>query len=225
MRKDVSPTSAKVMLAVGITALVTTVVLISVFLGYLYVRDGTGTGPAITASDPGTVTPASTPTPRPRSTFGPAASEITRIRFSESSMASNYANRPAAFFSNVNVQNFTSSSRTVTFSSDGTALREIITESTVNGVKNPSKIQKFTATIPHGEFAELAKVFADNDFVNEPDSKDITSLPIKKALTVTYSGGEKTINTGHMNRDTPETAAMLGAFKELEKQTNWKNVP
>lgn len=209
------------MLAVGVTALVTAVVLIGVFLGYLYFRDGYGPVPTITSPDTGKGPPGAASKPRPRVSSGPTASEITTIRFLESSMGNTSAINPAGLLGNINVQNFTSSSRTVTFFADGTATREITTESTVNGVKARPKLDKFTATLEPGKFASLAQVIADNDFANEPDSKDITSLPIKKVLTITYSGGEKTIITGHMGRNTLETAAMLSAISELEKQIAW----
>jgi hypothetical protein len=137
-------------------------------------------------------------------------------------MGNRSAMSPAAHFSNINMANYSSSSSTVTFSSDGTAAKETSSESTVNGVKQTQKNERFTATVDSSAFAALAKVFAENDFANEPDSRDITSLPIKKSLTITYSGGEKTINTGHMGKDSIETSAMLAAFKELEKKLSWQ---
>ena len=214
-----SDSNSKIIFAVGITALVVAVVLIAGFLAFLYLRRpaeplrvDAGRGPAQSDS----------PTPRPKGANPVAAGDITKVSYLESAMGSRTAMSPAAHFSNINVANYSSSSSTVTFSSDGTAMKNTLSESTVNGVKQTPKTERFTATVDAADFAALARVFADNDFANEPDSRDITSLPIKKSLTITYSGGEKTINTGHMGKNSIETSAMLTAFKELEKKLSWQ---
>lgn len=216
-----SVSNSKILLAVGITALVVAVVLIGGFLGFLYLRPPAEPLQVDAGRGPGQ---SDSPTPRPKGAIAVAASEITKVSFLESAMGNRSSMRPAAHFSNINVANYSSSSSTVTFSSDGTATKNTLSESTVNGVKQTPKSERFTATVDTPDFAALARVFAENDFANEPDSRDITSLPIKKSLTITYRGGEKTINTGHMGRDSIETSAMLSAFKELEKKLAWQLV-
>lgn len=216
-----SETNSKIVLAVGVTALLTAVLLITAFLGYLYLRQ-----PAepVQASNPGSV-PSLSPARRPKAANPVPAADILKVAFLESVMT----NRPAApgpggYLSNVNTTNYSSSSSIVTFASDGTASKETTSEGTINGVKQAPKNERFTAAVDAASFSELANVFADNDFANEPDSRDITSLPIKKVLTITYEGGEKVINTGHMDKNSPETAAMLAAFKNLEKKAAWQPV-
>lgn len=211
--------SAKIVLAIGITALLTAIVLIAAFVGFLYFR-----GPEIQIRSPETSRgPSPSLTPRIKATNGPVAADITSIKFSTTSMANNPAKNATGMFSNINVQNFTSSSKVLTFVSDGTASKETTVDTTENG-KTVKKNERFAATITQADFSALANVFAENDFVNEPDSKDITSLPIKNILTIAYRNGSKTVNTGHTGKDTPETTAMLGAIKELERKTNWKLV-
>jgi len=214
--------NAKIVLAVGVTALFVSVALIAGFLGYLYLRQqptslNTGGTPVQPASKD--EIPAK---PRDKGSNLVAAADITRVTFSESLMGSNFDRRSALYFGNINVQNFTSTSRSMTFSSDGSATKRSSVETTVNGVKSPAKIERYAATIDTALFAELAKALADNDFANEPDSRDITSLPIKKILTITYNGAEKTINTGHMGRNSLELSAMLNAVNALDRKTVWK---
>ncbi len=119
-------------------------------------------------------------------------------------MSSHPAASPVAF-SKIDGANNSLSSSTVTFSSDGTATKETSSELTVNGVKPAPRNERFTVTVDSSDFASLAQVRAYKDFAHEPDSRDITSLPIKKVLTITYNGGEKTIVTGHMGRNSIET--------------------
>jgi hypothetical protein len=208
-------------LAIGLTALVVAVVLIAGFLGFLYFRQPTAPPRADGPSGPGRTQP-DAPTPRTKSSNPVAAADITKVSYLESSMSNRSATSPAAYFSNINVANYSSSSSTVTFSSDGTATKETSSESTSGGVKQAPKNERFTATVDSSAFASLAQVLADNDFANEPDSRDITSLPIKKLLTIAYTGGEKTIVTGHMGRNSIETSAMLAAIKELEQKVSWQ---
>jgi hypothetical protein len=209
-----SDSNSKIILAVGLTALVVAVVLIGGFLGFLYLRQ-----PVAPARVDGARSDAKTP--RPMSANPVAAADITKVSYLESSMANRAAMSPAAYLSNINMSNYSSSSSTVTFSSDGTATKQTASESTVNGVKQTPKNEGFTGTVDSSAFAALAQVFADNDFANEPDSRDITSLQIRKILTITYNGGEKTIVTGHMGRNSIETSAMLAAIKELEAKVSW----
>lgn len=210
-----SDSTSRIVLAVGLTAIVVSIVLIGGFLAFLYIREPTRfEGLPQNGS----------PTPRAKRPASVAADEITKISFLESSMSNRSALSPAAYFSNINTSNYSSSSSVVTFSSDGTATKETSNESTINGNKQPPKNERFTGTVDSSAFAALAKVFAENDFSNEPDSRDITSLPIRKVLTIQYKAGQKVINTGHMGRDSPETLAMLAAIKELERKVTWQRV-
>jgi hypothetical protein len=211
--------NAKIVFAVGITALLVSVLLIGAFIFYLSQRPV-----QVVTNDP--TAPAAKPqtgvTPRPKGTVTVAAEDITRVSFFESEMASRPANSAAMFFSNINVQNFTSLVRKVTFEANGSALKESSTEITVNGSKTPPRNERLIGTIEPGGFAALAQVMADNDFLNEPDSRDITSLPIKKVVTITYRSGEKAINTGHTGKDTRETLAIVTAIKDLDKKVSWR---
>ena len=210
-----SDSNSKIVLAVGLTALFVAVVLIAGFLGFLYLRQ---------PAEPSRVDRSDSPMARPKGSNPVAAADITKVSYLESSMSNRSAISPAAYFSNINTANYFSSWSRVTFSSDGTATKETLSQSTAGGVKQTPKKEVFSATVDSSAFAALAQVFADNDFASEPDSRDITSLPIKKVLTITYRGGEKTINTGHMGRDSIETGAMLTAIKELEKKVSWRPV-
>jgi len=211
--------SAKIVLAIGVTALLTAIILISAFVGFLYFRSER----AVVNSPENSRGPSPSITPRIKAANGPVAADITSIKFSTSAMGNNPTRDIAGMLSNINVQNFTSSSKMLIFSADGTASKDTTRDTTENG-KTVKKSERFAATIAQTDFAALARVFADNDFVNEPDSKDITSLPIKNVLTITYRDGSKTLNTGHTGKDTPETTAMLKAIKDLEQKTAWKPV-
>lgn len=213
--------SAKIVLAVGITSLLTAIVLIAVFAGFLYFRGESGRGVSVSSPEKSRG-PAPSVTPRIKSTNGPTAADITMIKFSMSSMSSNPAKNVAGMFGNINVQNFTSSSKVLIFSADGTASKDTVTETLENG-KTVRRSERFAASITQSDFSRLAGIFAENDFVNEPDSKNITSLPIKNVLTITYRDGSKIINTGHTGVDSPETTAMLNAIKELEQKIAWKS--
>ena len=217
-----SESNGKIVFAVGVTALFVSVVLIAGFFGYLYLRsqpDSTQVGkvpvtPVAKESVPST--------PRPKGSTQVAAPEITKITFSESTMASMPALPSLGYFGNVSSTNFTSSSRILKFSVDGPAIKRSTVESTANGIKAAPRVESYVANVEAAQFADLTKSFADNDFANEPDSRDITSLPIRKILTISYTGGEKVVNTGHMGRNSIELTAMLNALNELDRKTAWK---
>lgn len=107
--------NAKIVLAVGVTALFVSLALIAGFLGYLYLRQQpTSLSTAGTPAPP--VSKNEIPaTPRAKGSNPIAAADITKVTFSESTMASNSSGRTALYFSNINVQNSTSTSRSVTF--------------------------------------------------------------------------------------------------------------
>ncbi|GEM_PF-3399671 len=214
-------TSAKVILAVGITALMTAVVLIAGFMGYLYLRPQpnpvVSDAPAINNKKPDAEI-----VPRSKGSDRVAAANITKVTFSESTMGNISSASPTGYFSNINVQNYASSSKIVTFSADGVCSKKTSRETTTNGVKKVPENESFTANIDKTAFSALAEVLADNDFSNEPDSRFITSLPIRNILTIHYNGGVKTINTGHLGKNSLEAAAMLKAVSELDRSVNWK---
>src|SRR5688572_9805925 len=126
-----SDSNSKIVLAVGVTALVVAVVLIAGFLGFLYLRQPSAPervdvpgGPARTQPD--------APTPRPKGANPVAAEDITKVSYLESSVSKLSAASPAAYLSNI-TGNYSSSSSTVTFSSDGTATKQTSSQATVNG--------------------------------------------------------------------------------------------
>lgn len=209
-------TQAKVVAAVGITSFVVAFIMIAAFFGYLYfIRDAGEAGVVSTG-------PAVTQTPRPKRQSKVPAEDITNVEFSESEYSSIARPNAALLFGNVNPQNNWRSSKTVTFSSDGTATRVKAGEKTVNGTKISNGPTLESAAISTDDFMALASVLTENDFVNEENSRHITSLPITKVLTITHKSGVKIIKTGNMDKDTPEITEILAAFRALEQKTAWK---
>lgn len=150
-----------------------------------------------------------------------SVSDISRIEFyrvtSESQTASAFQ-----LLGNVNPENFVTREVGISFSSDGKAVKIGNESRVVKGAKVSTTPQRQTGTVTSEQFAALAEAFISNDFMNEPDSKTSTSLPTKFELTVKYSSGEKKIQTSNSGTDTPESAAMLQAFQNLENQIVWK---
>lgn len=214
-------TTAKIVLAVGVTALFTAIVLIAAFAGFLYFRTAPepASGPVISSGP--TATPAA-PARRAKGPIKVAADEIREIRLRRSMMSSTYAPKPAAYFGNINVQNFTSSNSELSFTSDGIATKLVSSEKTVNGVKTSSGPMKYLVNIGTDAFRSLANVLVENDFANEPKSPEITSLPISVTLTVVHSGGETVVQASNMNKDTPEMTEILKAIDALDKKTQWE---
>lgn len=162
------------------------------------------------------------PTPRVKNPSLISASEITKIQFSESKQSTQTA--PVQYFGNVNTNNYLSTSEVVSFSSDGTAVKISTRISTINGVRSPETIEKYSGSITREKFLELAQIFVENDFLGEEDSKTSTSLPINYTLNIIYSGGEKKFKTSNSGDDTPEADAMLKAFKSLARSVNWQKL-
>ncbi len=215
-------TTAKIMLAVGLTALLTAVVLIAAFLGFMYLR--TQDEPT-TVPDYGSLTTNPSPISLSRRKKGPTvvhAGEITEIRLYRSSMRSTASIKPAAFFGNINVQNFVSESTSLTFFASGIAQKVETSERTVNGKKVYGGPTKFEVSIGRDAFARLVAVMVENDFANEPDSILITSLPERVELTVTYNSNSKVIKASNTGQDTLEMAAMLKAIDQLPDHTDWR---
>ena len=210
-------TQSKIIAAVGVTALVVAVLMIVAFFGYLYlIREGGITGR--TSSEPS----ADSPTPRRKQQSSVAPSDISKVEFSESVYSSAYSANTKAFFGNVNPQNNAHSIETTTFSSDGTATKVKSGERTVNGSKIWSGPTLDSALISSEDFSVLTSSLAENDFINEEDSHNISSLPIKKVLTISYKSGVKVIKTGNMDKDTPEITEILSVFRALEQKMAWK---
>jgi len=209
-------TQSKIIAAIGVTAFVVSFVMIAAFFGYLYfVRDaeradGTSIGPTVS------------PTPRVKQQSSVAPADITKIEFSESAYSSAYSANTRAFFGNVNPQNNSNTVVTVTFSLDGSATKVKTDERTVNGTTTSSGPSLDSASISPEDFSVLTLSLAKNDFVNEEDSRNMTSLPIKKVLTVTYNSGVKIINTDNMDKNTPEITEILAVFRTLEQRMVWK---
>jgi|SRR5687768_231275 len=211
-----SNTRNSVILAIGLTALFTSLILIAGFVGYLYLRPE----PRIII---GSHRPSeeATPTSRPKGSNQIAAADITKVTLFESTLASRVDNSPRGFFSKIDVKNFTSTTSTLVFAADGSATKITASESTANGVKAPSKNESLSAAVNSEIFTKLAKVLADNDFSNEPDSREISTLPKKLTLTITYKSGEKVINLSNMGKHSPEVSAMLDAVKAADTTTTW----
>lgn len=215
-------TTAKIVLAIGLTALFTSAVLIATFAGFLYFR--TAPEPTIVTAPADGQKPPSVPAgPRKRGTTVVTADEITEISLYRSSMRSTASTKPAAFFGNINVQNFISESTTLTFLASGTATKVEASERTVDGNKTSSGPTKYEVNLGSDAFAQLAAVMAENDFANEPDSTNIISLPIRVELTVKYGPNIKLIRASNAGQDTLEMTAMLEAIDRLAGQTNWRS--
>jgi len=161
-----------------------------------------------------------TPTPRAKNRSSISAVEITKIEFSELTTRT----RPSAsqYFGNVNANNFTTRTSVISFSADGKAVKVVGESGAINGVQVSPTPQKYVGATTPEKFAELARVFVENDFLGEENSKTSTSLPINYTFNVAYSSGEKKFQTSNSGKDTPEAEAMLRAFKSLEKQVGWK---
>ncbi len=215
-------TTAKIVLAIGLTALFTSAVLIVAFAGFLFFR--TAPEPTIVTAPADGRKPPSVPAgTRQKGPIVVKADEITQIALLRSSMSSTASTRPAAFFGNINVQNFISESTTLTFFASGIAQKVEAAERTVDGNKTSSGPTKYEVNIGREAFARLAEVMAENDFANEPDSTNIISLPIRVELTVTYGSNTKLIRASNAGQDTLEMKAMLGAIDRLAGQTDWRS--
>lgn len=215
-------TTAKIVLAVGLTALLTAVVLIAAFLGFMYFR--TQDEPR-TVPDHGSLTTNPSPVSLSRRKKGPIvveANEITEIHFHRSSMRSTASIKPAAFFGNINVQNFVSQSTTLTFFATGIAQKIEVSERTVDGKKVYGGPTKYELNIGRDAFEQLTAVMVENDFANEPDSLNITSLPERVELTVSYGSNKKLIKASNTDQDSLEMAAMLKAIDLLAARTDWR---
>jgi len=208
-------TQAWIIATVGVTALIVSVFLMAAFFGYLYfVRD---------AERIQVASPKPIPTQTPRRRGSVAAAEITTVEFTESVYSSSSGSNVSGFLGNVNPQNNKSSTKTVSFSSDGSAMKRISGERTVNGRKITDDPATFSAQISPADFALLAAALVENDFANQADARTSSSLPIKKVLTVMYASGTKIITTDNMDRDIPELNEILSVFRSLENKAVWKS--
>lgn len=212
-------TTSKIILAVGLTALLTAIVLIAAFGGYLYLCCDQQTAD-VPVRQPDPVTSQETPGQRAKGPVAVSADEITEVELERSSMATTSSATPTTFFGNINIHNYVSKNVKLTFNSDGAATKSEAGGHTADGVKT-SSAAAYSANIGRDDFTRLARVLVENDFANEPDSANITSLPSSVILTVKYGGKEKRIKASNMGNDTPEMTTMLKAIDELDKKVNW----
>lgn len=221
MNNDDAPKVKSPLRTILLTSFFTALFLILIFAGGAYwLISQSSDLPLIdrTAKSPENKNPK--PTPRHKKQSPISASEITKVELHES--ISKTRASAAQYFGNVNPANFVSRSTTVSFSGDGTAVKVIGESGAINGIPVSPTPQKSTGAITREKFAELARVFVENDFLGEEDSKTSTSLPESYTLIVTHSAGEKKFKTSNTGNDTPEAEAMLRAFRSLETSVNWK---
>ena len=110
------------------------------------------------------------------------------------------------------------SSVQIVFMSDGTAAKTTSTDYDASSRTDKTHVAR--AAITAEQFKRLAEAVAANDFFHEADSANIRS-EAGVTLTVSYSGGEKSVKTSNTGEDTPEVEAILRAFADLENQINW----
>lgn len=163
------------------------------------------------------------PTARPKKNASISASEITRIEYADTKHRKpEYA---GAYLSNYALKNSFHRESVVSFDDDGRATKFFLQQETVNGVGTPQRLERHTGAFAPEQFAELAEFFAENDFTGEEESNTSTVSPINQKLTVFYSAQQsKSFQAGISDSDTPEAAAMLKAFRELENKINWQRV-
>jgi len=111
------------------------------------------------------------------------------------------------------------SSSAVMFSNEGTGTKT--TSTNYDNGKRADKTDVFNTSITAEQFQQLAETVAANDFLNEPDSTKTISEG-GATLTVTFSGGEKVVETSNIGIDTPEIKAILQAIDNLQNQVSWK---
>ncbi len=208
-----SSTVVKIIAVVVVTVILFAFLAIAALSGFLYFV-------SMSVKKPDRAGVETAPTSKRQSSVAPA--DITKVEFSESVYSSTYSANTRAFFGNVNPQNNSHSVETVTFSSDGTATKVTSGERTVNGTKIYSGPTLDNAVISPEDFSVLALTLSKNDFVNEEDSRNMTSLPIKKVLTINYKSGVKVIKTDNMGKDTLEITEILTVFRALELKMAWK---
>lgn len=150
-----------------------------------------------------------------------AASDILKVEFSRSSMLTYTGGNSAMLFGNVNPQSFIESKSIVSFASDGSAYKEESERKTRNG-KTETRIGKFSAVPDVAAFGRLAEALVANDFLNAEGGPTSTAL-ITNVLTITYSGGVRTIVTSNTGSDPPAVAAILRVFDDLDAQAVWRH--
>lgn len=211
--------SSPILLATIFVALI--LLTLSVFVAYRFInQDSVNIPPANAQIESPENGQASQPS-RQKKRSPISVMDITRIEFYRSTSASRTAGA-MLLLGNVNPENFVTRDVSVSFSNDGKSIKITSETGTINGATVSATPQRQTGTITREQFAALAEAFISNDFMNEPDSKTSSSLPTKFTLTIKYSSGEKEIQTSNSGKDTPESAAMLQAFNNLENQIVWK---
>jgi transcription initiation factor TFIIIB Brf1 subunit/transcription initiation factor TFIIB len=210
--------------AIILTSFFTALFLIVLFAAGLYfyfpprASETSESNPSKTSSPDKT---ASRPTPRQKSVSSLSVSEITDIELSEI----RYGSSVKYFQSQANriINNMTITSNQIRFSADGTASKvSNKVEYDAAGRQKPEQTTKYKGAISREQFIRLAQVAVENDFLHEEDSKEIISDSNIYTLKIIYTGGEKRIAASNIDKDTPEVAAILQAFRNLRNQTDWK---
>ncbi|HKX83640.1 MAG TPA: hypothetical protein VJL58_05405, partial [Pyrinomonadaceae bacterium] len=154
-------------------------------------------------------------------------SQIIQIEYMEKEMRTTY--KRVALLTNINPTNYFDSQLTVTLIADGRAKSYSHRYELRNGVRQPSSTENKGGTFEPALFEGMARVFVENDFLNEPDSPHSSSLGIRKSLLVAYDDQDhtrrvKVIETGNMDKNTQEAQAMLDAFHDLKSKVTWNAV-
>lgn len=204
-----------------VTSFFTSFFLIALFAGgaYWFINRSPVTS-SISNSIQNADSPVPKLTPRRKNRSAISAPEITKIESSETATTTRAS--AAQYFGNVNPNNFTTRTSTVSLFADGKAVKVVGESGTMNGVQMSPTPQQYTGAITREKFAELAQILVENDFLGEEDSKTSTSLPVSYTLTISYSSGEKKIKMSNSGKDTPEADAMRQAVKNAENSVGWK---
>lgn len=208
-----------------LTSFATAAFLTVMFAGalYIYFARADRQAPISDAAQPA-LTPKTdaSRTPRKKSASPVSAAEITSVEFSAFEYLSPRANYPSGIQANRTTAYSNHSTTKTVFAADGTALKSstVVTYDAEN--KKSERTTRLEGTPAKEQFVRLAEVLVENDFLNEPDSREIITDSNSYALKITYVGGEKKIATSNVGRDTLETAAILRAFRELQNRVEWK---
>jgi hypothetical protein len=156
---------------------------------------------------------------------------ITKIELSETQTATDRSAKVMQFFGNVDSENFTETSETIIFNSDGKATKTLRKSGKTNGRQRTEIKEKHTANFRKERFLKLAEILVEYDFLNVEDSEYITSMPLKRELKISYSDSviglvisEKRIELGHGGEETAELEAILKGFELLQKEIDWKKL-
>jgi hypothetical protein len=161
------------------------------------------------------------PTPRPKTQSSVSPTEILQIEYTDSTYKAQYAGQ---YLSNYPLKNYFFRESKVTLINDGRAKKTFIQKEIVNLVGTPERSERYTGVFRPEEFAELARVFVENDFLGEEYSSTSAQSPVNQTITVVYLSSRRVrmFQAGDSGNDTPEAEAMLKAFKDLENKVDWQ---